>query len=57
LWEGTPPLDVIEEHPLRFAPIFQRFVIAMSEVEVAVTVGPNPECVRCREAISRGHLC
>ena len=57
LWEGTLPLTVVEEHPLRFAPIFQRFLIAMSEVGVAVTVAPNTECARCREAISRGHPC
>ena len=50
LWDTSPPLVVVQDVPISDRAVFRRFVAAMRQVEIEVSVVPAEACGRCREA-------
>ena len=57
VWETAGDLVVVEDHAIDEAAVFRRFLVAMHEVGIEVLVVPATDCVRCRQAVARGHPC
>jgi hypothetical protein len=57
LWETSPQLVVVQDVPICDPAVFRRFVTAMRELGIEVAVVPADACVRCRDAVGRGHAC
>lgn len=55
LWKAAPPLVVVEDVPIRDGGLFRRFLVAMSEIVIPVSVVPAEQCRRCLAAVDRGH--
>lgn len=57
LWDTAPGFVVVQDVPLLAPAVFRRFIVAMRELDIEVAVVPADGCVRCRDAIARGHPC
>lgn len=47
LWDTAPPLALVQDVPLRDPAVLRRFLVAMSHLEVAVSLIDSAECRRC----------
>ncbi len=57
LWDTSPGLVVVQDVPISDPAVFRRFAVAMRQIEIEVSVVPATACVRCRDAVGRGHPC
>jgi hypothetical protein len=57
LWDTSPQFVVVQDVPISDPAVFRLFATAMREIEMEVSVVPADACVRCRDAVGRGHPC
>ena len=57
LWDTSPQFVVVQDVPICDPAVFRLFVLAMREIKIEVSVVPADACVRCRDAVERGHPC
>ncbi len=57
LWDTSPKLVVVQDVPISDPAVVRLFATAMREIEIEVSVVPAEACVRCRDAVGRGHPC
>lgn len=57
LSDTSPQFVVVQDVPICDPAVFRLFAMAMREIKIEVSVVPADACVRCRDAIERGHPC
>lgn len=57
LWDTSPELVVVQDVPILDPAVFRRFLAAMREIQIEVSIATTDACVRCRAAVGRGHPC
>jgi hypothetical protein len=55
LWDTSPQFVVVQDVAICDPAVFRRFATAMREIRIEVSVVPTDACVRCRDAVGRGH--